>query len=73
MKFHPDGRIEYLDKSPKNNIYLYLPHRLKDPLEDAASKKVSQFYSRSFWKNKPALRCIFAAMALVLELENINR
>ena len=72
--FDCDGKpLSSAPKRPCNNIYVYLPHSLSDPLEADAQRRLRAFWSTTFWSNAHALECQMAAMALALRGRNIDR
>jgi len=77
MKFSDvarDGRFTYLvPKGPEQNIYLYIDHPLRDPVEENASARVKRFYAQTFWGNGLAFECQLAALCLAFRGKNVDR
>lgn len=71
--FNQDGSISFRPASPANNIYLAVPHKLKDPVLAEALQVVKRFFAQTFWCNRDALECIFAALLLALSGVNVDR
>ena len=70
---HESGKINYVRKDPKHNVYVYIPHPLCDPVEETASQRVSKFYKQTYVKNELALLTQFDAECLAIEGDNIDR
>ena len=69
----PGGILTPCAPSPTNNIYIFLNLPLAMPLQAEDSRKVDHFLRSTFWDNAPALKCMFAAMALALHGMNVDR
>jgi hypothetical protein len=65
--------IKFVSKSADNNIYLYLPHSLRDPVLEECSKRLEEFWFTTFWNNQAAFQCQLAAIALALRGRNVDR
>ena len=61
------------NKSPRNNIYLRIPHPLLDPLQQDADQGLKIFITQTFWANCEVYLCFQAAQALAKRGENICR
>ena len=68
-----DEHIKFVSKSADNNIYLYLPHSLRDPVLEECSKRLEEFWFTTFWNNHAAFQCQLAAIALALRGRNVDR
>jgi hypothetical protein len=68
-----DQHLGKVSKSPDNDIYVFLPHSLCDPVEASAQQKLQIFWSTTFWSNDAALECQLAAMTLALRGRNVDR
>eukprot|EP00438_Fugacium_kawagutii_P019393 Skav219439 [mRNA] locus=scaffold1461:124632:129212:- [translate_table: standard] len=76
VEFLPDSEekvLRYVQKSPANNCYLYIPHSLLDPVLEANCAKLSEFYAHTFWANKDVFLCCQAALALAKRGINVDR
>ena len=72
--FEKDGAgMRQVKKSPDHNVYMYVPQSLHDPVLATNAQRLRRFLSTTFFQNEPALRCHFAAFALVLRGFNIDR
>lgn len=68
-----DDPARRVAKSPTNDIYIFLPHSLCDPVENSAMQRLQTFWSTTFWCNDHALECNLAAMSLALRGRNVDR
>lgn len=59
--------------SPMNDIYIFLDLPLGDGPEPDALHRVRTFLDSTFWNNKGALKCMFAAMTLAIRGKNVDR
>ncbi|CAE7715294.1 unnamed protein product [Symbiodinium sp. CCMP2592] len=57
-------------KSGSNNIYVFLPHRILDPVPADVKMRVHKFWQTTYWNNRPAFRCFMAALTLAMRGEN---
>ncbi len=77
MSFPSDGdtdiAVAYVGRSHANNIYVYIPHSLLDPVLQSAKGRVDQFFKQTYWMNGPALEATFAALSLALRGLNVDR
>jgi hypothetical protein len=69
----PGSSVKVVPKSPRNNLYLYIPHSLLDPVLVSATESIERFYRETFWANIEVLRCCQAAQALAKRWINIDR
>ena len=65
--------MDFVVKGVDRNIYVYVKHSLKDPCLDAALSRVNKFFSHKYVGNGPDLKCHYAALALTLQGNNIDR
>ena len=65
--------ISQVPKSGSNNIYIFLPHRILDPVPADAKTRVHKFWQTTYWNNRPALRCFMAALTLAMRGKNVDR
>ena len=69
--------VSVVPPHPKNNIYLFIPHRLRpslaDPVLQAATKRLEKFFQETFWLNNDVFACCQAAQALAKRGFNIDR
>ena len=65
--------LRIVKKSPANNIYVFIDHPLLDPVEAAHAERLRTFWATTFWGNALAMQCQFAALALALRGENVDR
>ena len=56
-------------KFGSNNIDVFLPHRILDPVSADAKMRAQTTY----WYNRPAFRCFMAALTLAMRGENVDR
>jgi phage/plasmid-associated DNA primase len=73
LLFNEDSGLRRAPKGGCNNVYLYLPHRLLDPVSDEVKQRVRQFLNTTFWNNGRAFECCLAAMTLALRGDNVDR
>ena len=74
MLFSVDGPgMRQVAKSPRENIYMYLPQTLHDTVSAHQVSRLRRFLQTTFHANAAALACHFAAFALVLRGHNIDR
>ena len=57
--------VTTMPPSSTNDIYLRIPHRLKDPVAQAAKATLHTFLKQTFWCNSKVWHCMNAAQALV--------
>lgn len=67
------GKATVINNRPDSNLYLAIPHPLRDPVLDESRDKVQKFLQQTFWSNTPALECQFAALAIALRGLNVDR
>jgi hypothetical protein len=63
--------MQHVERSPVNDIYVRLPHRLLDPVPDDVRKRLHDFYAHTFWCNVALFRCnqaVRRSIASVVEL-----
>ena len=71
-----DGDTAIMSKVSKaftQNIYMHLSHDWHNAVDSAHVERVTQFLATTFYQNKPALECQFAAIALALRGRNLDR
>ena len=73
MSLGSEGAPVFIEKKPENNIYIYVPHHLKDPVLANATNRLNLFLAQTFWKNAFALDCQLAAIFLVLHGQHVDR
>ncbi|CAK0822362.1 unnamed protein product [Prorocentrum cordatum] len=73
LMFGPNGEDTFVEKAQSRNVYIHVPHALKDPVQEAVNTELQTFLGQTFWDNGSALDCQLAAMCLVLQGENIDR
>ncbi len=56
--------IKHVPASHTNNIYVFIPHPLCDPVVEGVRKRLTEFYRRTFWCNIAVFECCQAALAL---------
>lgn len=59
--------------SPMNHIYVFLDLPLGDGPEPDDLKRVKIFLQSTFWNNKGALKCVFAAITMAVRGKNVDR
>ena len=70
--FDVDG-LNVVGKSATNNIYVFLPHRILDPLSEAVKERVQRFWRTTYWGNAAAFEVFLASLTLALRGENVDR
>ena len=60
-------------KAFSQHIYMHLPHEWHSSVDISHVERVMRFLTTTFYQNKPALECQFAAIALVLRGRNLDR
>ena len=71
--FSGDGGLDVIRKAPENSVYVFLPHRILDPVADCVKEKVQKFWETTFWQNRMGLQCCLASLTLALRGENVDR
>ena len=69
----PDLPTCIVRKSPANDCYVSIPHRLLDPVLADCEARLCTFYSQTFWCNNELFLCNQAAIALAKRGLNIDR
>lgn len=69
----PDEHCTFALPSPGNNVYMRVPHPLRDPVLDSARSRLEMFYAQTFWCNSEFFDCCQAAIGLAKRGENIDR
>ena len=69
----PDSICKFVEPSPHNNIYVRIPHPLRDPVLESAQSRLETFFFQTFWCNEDFFDCCRAALALAKRGENIDR
>ena len=65
--------LDYVEKSPSNNIHLYMDLPLKDPVCIQAARRLSAILGTTFWRNMPAMTATLSAICLAMRGYNIDR
>ncbi len=65
--------VHHVEPSPKNDIYVYIPTPLLDPVLESMVARLLQFFSQTFWCNFEVFQCTQAAQALCKRGENLDR
>ena len=65
--------VVQVDKGPSENVFIYIPHSLGDPVLESASQDLDQFLAQTFWCNEAVLECFHVAQALAKRGLNIDR
>ncbi|CAE7905850.1 unnamed protein product, partial [Symbiodinium necroappetens] len=73
LVFDEDKGLNQVRKSGSNNIYVFLPHRILDPVSADAKMRVHKFWQTTYWSNRPAFKCFTAALTLAIRGENVDR
>lgn len=68
-----DTGLYNVPKSASNNIYVFLPHKMLDPISDEVKARVERFWRTSYWGNAPAFDVFMASLTLALRGENVDR
>ena len=63
----------FVSPSPQHNIYVRVPHPLRDAVLESARERFERFVSQTFWCNSTFFECCCAALALAKRGENIDR
>ena len=67
------GLLIQVPKSPLNNIYEYLSHRITDTVLASTEKRVYAFLAQTFWRHRESLNCTFCGLALALMSRTVDR
>ena len=67
------GGLKAVPKSPQTNVYVYLPHRMLDPVVDDEKNRVNMFWKTTYWGNAPAFDVCMASLTLDFRGENVDR
>ncbi|CAE7871442.1 unnamed protein product [Symbiodinium microadriaticum] len=70
--FVPTG-LTAVARKPANNIYVYLPHRMLDPVADEVRERLDLFWRTTYWGNLEAFEVFIASLTLALRGENVDR
>ena len=70
--FTEDG-LQAVRKTARSNVYVYLPHRMLDPVADDVKKRVDLFWKTTYWGNAEAFQVFMASFVLALRGENVDR
>ncbi|CAE8656395.1 unnamed protein product [Polarella glacialis] len=65
--------VHHVEPSPNNDIYVYIPTPLLDPVLESMVARLLQFFSQTFWCNFEVFQCTQAAQALCKRGENLDR
>ena len=68
-----DQYVTMAPPSMENNIYVRVPHPLRDPVAGEAKATLRTFLKQTFWCNRMAYNCMCAAQALAKRGLNIDR
>ncbi|CAE7561822.1 unnamed protein product [Symbiodinium sp. CCMP2592] len=73
----PEEHVQLVKPSPKNNIYVRIPHALQaslpDPVLKNARSRLQKLLKETFWSNQEYYKATLAAIALAKRGENIDR
>ena len=76
-RYDVSGNVTMVPADPSNDIYYYVPHRLRpelpDPVLKAALQRLQKFFQETFWLNIDVFTCCQAAQALAKRGLNIDR
>ncbi|CAE7461722.1 unnamed protein product [Symbiodinium sp. CCMP2592] len=70
--FTADG-LHPVRKTPRNNMYVYLPRRMLDPVAEDVRKRVELFWKTTYWANAEAVQVFMASFVLAPRGENVDR
>lgn len=70
--FVPTG-LKAVARNPAHNIYVYLPHRMLDPVADEVKERLHRFWRTTYWGNLEAFEVFMASLTLALRGENVDR
>ena len=74
VTYDKDGRnVSIVPKCSENNCYVYIPHKILDPVPEEAYRRLTKFYRQTFWCNNRVFLCHMAAIALAKRGHNIDR
>lgn len=65
--------VSITESGPSNNVYVRIPHPLRDAVAETANTRLVTFYSQSFWLNVTVFKCFQAAQALAKRGDNLDR
>lgn len=71
--FEESGRLVTMQKRPEANVYVFLPHRILDPIPDHVKERVQTFWNTTYWGNGAAFEVCMASLTLALRGENVDR
>ncbi|CAE7850775.1 unnamed protein product [Symbiodinium necroappetens] len=66
--FTDDG-LQSVPRTPSYNVYVYLPHRMLDPVADDVKERVHRFWKTTYWGNADAFEVFMASFTLALRGE----
>ncbi|CAE7868918.1 unnamed protein product, partial [Symbiodinium sp. KB8] len=69
--FTDDG-LQAVPKTASNNVYVYLPRRMPDPVADDVKERVHRFWKTTYWGNADAFEVFMASFTLALRGENVD-
>ena len=70
LPFRADGPHSSCE-DPANNIYIYLLHRMLDPVADEVRERLD--WRTTYWGNLEAFEVFMASLTLALRGENVDR
>ena len=70
--FTDDG-LQAVPKTASNNVYVYLPRRMLDPVADHVRERVHLFCQTTYWGTADAFEVFMASFTLALRGENADR
>ena len=73
LLFDEDRGLRQVQKTGSNNVYVFLPHRLLDPVSDDVKSRLSTFWKTTYWNNEAAFGCFMSALTLAIRGENVDR
>ena len=71
--FEESGRLVTMQKRPEANVYVFLPHRILDPVPEHVKERVQTFWNTTYWGNGAAFEVCMASLTLALRGENVDR
>ncbi|CAE7908725.1 unnamed protein product, partial [Symbiodinium necroappetens] len=71
--FEQDGGLITVARNPEANVYIFIPHRMLDPIPEEVKHRVKVFWNTTYWGNGPAFEVCMASWTLALRGENVDR
>ncbi|CAE7582461.1 unnamed protein product [Symbiodinium sp. CCMP2592] len=68
-----DAGLQAVPKAAANDVYVYLPHKMLDPVADDVRQRVHLFWQTTYWDNANAFEVFMASFTLALRGENVDR